>query len=230
MASDMILHIDSDAAYSVQGGARIRIAGHYILSSHPPPNPQIPNKIPNALILVECKTLWHVVASAVEAETGGLFHNAQTILHIRMLLDALGHSQPPTPLKTDNSTANVFVNKSLCRRKSKSWDMKFLWLRDKELMRKIWVFWDKGKNNDADYFTKHHLSSHHQAIRNWYILKDFCIKKNYRNKVFIDIPYARVYWRYPTNSYSILHTHGILLQTWWQTDKYPPMNHQSGYH
>ena len=109
----MILHVDSDAAYLVQDRACSRIAGHYILSSHPPPAPQIPNKIPNAPILVECKTLRHVVASAAEAEAGGLFHNAQTILHIRMLLTALGLSQPPTPLKTDNSTANAFVNKSL---------------------------------------------------------------------------------------------------------------------
>jgi len=170
--SDMILHVDSDAAYLVQDGARSRIAGHYILSSHPSPAPQIPKKTPNAPILVECKTLRNVVASAAEAETGGLFHNAQTILHIRILLAALGHRQPPTPLKTDNSTANAFVNRSLRQRKSKSWDMKFHWLRDKELQRLIRVFWDKGANNDADYFTKHHPPSHHQSIQSRYILKN----------------------------------------------------------
>ena len=48
-----------------------------------------------------------------EAEKGGLFHNAQIILHLCVLLEALEHPQPPTPLKTDNSTANAFVNKSL---------------------------------------------------------------------------------------------------------------------
>ncbi len=117
-ASDMILHVDSDAAYLVQDGARSRIAGHYILSSRPPPAPLIPKKTPNAPILIECKTLRHVVASAAEAETGGLFHNAQTILHLRILLDAIGHPQPPTPLKTDNSTASAFVNRSLRQRKS----------------------------------------------------------------------------------------------------------------
>ena len=74
---------------------------------------------------MECKTLQHVVASAAETETGGLFHTAQTILHIQTLLKAPGHRQPPTPLKTDNSTANAFVNKLLRQQKSKSWDMKF---------------------------------------------------------------------------------------------------------
>ena len=59
--SDMILHIDFNAAYLVQDGARNRIAGHYILSSHPLPVPQIPTKTPNAPILIECKTLRHVV-------------------------------------------------------------------------------------------------------------------------------------------------------------------------
>ena len=170
-ASDMILHVDSDAAYLVQDGARSRIAGHYILSSRPPPAPQIPLKRPNAPILVECKTLRNVVASAAEAETGGLFHNAQNIMHIRHLLHSIGHAQPPTPLKTDNNTASAFVNKTLRQRKSKSWDMKFHWLRDRELQRLIRVFWDRGINNDADYFTKHHPPSHHQTIRSRYILK-----------------------------------------------------------
>ena len=129
----MILHVDSDAVYLVHDGARSRIAGHYILSSYPPPAPQIPRKAPNASILIECKTLRNVVASAAEAETGGLFHNAQTILHIRVLLEELEHLHPSTPLKIDNSTINAFVHKSLQQRKSKLWDMKYHWLRDKEL-------------------------------------------------------------------------------------------------
>ena len=78
----MILHVDLDAAYLVQDSARSCIAGHYILSSHPPPAPQISIKQPNAPILLECKTLHNVVASAAEEETGALFHNAHNIMHI----------------------------------------------------------------------------------------------------------------------------------------------------
>ena len=90
-ASDMILHVNSDAAYLVQDGAQSRIVGHCILSLTPPHAPQILKKTPNAPILIECKSLRYVVASAVEAEIVGLFHNAQTILHIRVLLEAIGH-------------------------------------------------------------------------------------------------------------------------------------------
>ncbi len=110
------------------------------------------------------------MALAAEAETGGLFHNAQTILHLR-ILESIGRPQPATPLKTDNSTASAFVNHSLRQQKSKSWDMKYHWLRNKELQRLIRVFWDKGVHNDADYLTKHHPVSHHSAIRSHYILK-----------------------------------------------------------
>ena len=116
------------------------------------------------------KTLRSVVASAAEAETGGLFHNGQTKIHIRRLLQALGHPQPPTPLKTDNSTANAFVNKSLQQKKSKSWDMKYHWLCDKQQQKYFRVFWDRGSKNGANYFTKHHPSPYHKLIRAKYVL------------------------------------------------------------
>ena len=73
-ASDMILHIDTDAAYLVLPGAKSRIAGYYYLTN-PPPKTSTPTPIINGVIHVECKTLKHVVASAAEAETGGLFTN-----------------------------------------------------------------------------------------------------------------------------------------------------------
>ena len=70
--SDMILHVDSDAAYLVQPNARIRIAGSFKLNCKPPPAPLILRPKPNAPILTECKTLRHVVASSAKAETGGI--------------------------------------------------------------------------------------------------------------------------------------------------------------
>ena len=50
-------------------------------------------------------------------------------------------------------------------KKSKAWDMELHWLRDKKIAKLVKVFWDKGTNNGADYFTKHHATSHHQHIR-----------------------------------------------------------------
>ena len=111
-------------------------------------------------------------------------------MHLRVLLSAIGHPQPPTPLKTDNNTASSYVNKTLRQRKSKSWDMKYHWLRDRELQRMIRVFWDRGIYNDADYFTKHHPPSHHRSIRERYILKGHHVTRSC--SLFPKLPCARV--------------------------------------
>ena len=67
--SEMQLHIDSDAAYLVVPTAKSRVAGYFHLSNKSS-QPTL-----NAHVHVECALLKHVVPSAVEAETGGIFHN-----------------------------------------------------------------------------------------------------------------------------------------------------------
>ena len=174
-ASDMTLHVDSDAAYLVLPKARSRIAGHYSLGT---PRKLPTNPIPNGSILIECKTLRHVVASAAEAEVGGLFHNAQMAIPIRNMLEQLGHPQPPTPIKTDNSTADSFVHDNIHLKRSKSWDMRFYWLRDRTLQSQFKIFWKKGSENEADYFTKHHPTAHHKLMRKRYVINQMTTNIN----------------------------------------------------
>jgi hypothetical protein len=169
-ASDMALHIDSDAAYLVLPNARSRYAGHYFLSDYPPPLPAKPTPKPNGSILTICKTIRGVMASAAETETGGVYGNAQEAIACRISLCALGHPQPPTPIKTDNSTANSFVHANIKQRRSKTWDMRWNWLRDKATHEQLQIYWDKGENNQADYFTKHHPPKHHLSMRPKYVL------------------------------------------------------------
>ena len=159
-ASDMILHIDSDAAYLVAPKARSRVAGYFHLSDNPS---QGSTPMLNGAIHVECKTLRHVVSSAAEAETAGVYHNATVALPIRVVLQALNHPQPPTPIKTDNSTANGFIHDNIHQKRSKSWDMRYYWLRDRQTQKQFLFFWDKGANNEADYFTKHFPASYHRV-------------------------------------------------------------------
>ena len=85
----------------------------------------------NAPIHVECKTLKHVVSSAAEAETGGLYSNCTFAIPLRQMLAALGHPQGITPVKTDNQTAASFVNNNLKAKRSKTWDMRYFWLKDR---------------------------------------------------------------------------------------------------
>ena len=99
-------------------------------------------------------------------ETHGVFQNARKIIPIRYILEAIGHKQnQPTPLRTDNSTSLSFVNKHMQMKKFKCWDMQLHWLCDKPNKNFFGVFWDKGSNNGADYFTKHHPTVHHRSIR-----------------------------------------------------------------
>jgi hypothetical protein len=169
-ASEMVLHIDSDAAYLVLPNARSRYAGHFYLSSRPTPLPAKPAPKTNGPILTICKTIRGVMASAAEAETAGVYGNAQEAIACRISLLALGHAQPATPIKTDNSTAHSFVHANIKQRRSKTWDMRWNWLRHKDLHAQLRIYWDKGENNRADYFTKHHPPTHHQIMRPQYVL------------------------------------------------------------
>ena len=66
-ASDMVLHVDSDAAYLVMPKARSRIAGYYQLLDYPTKQGDI-----NGPLHIECKTFRNAVASTAEVEMGGL--------------------------------------------------------------------------------------------------------------------------------------------------------------
>ena len=142
------------------------MARYYHISHDPKlkPNPPL-----NGSIHIECKTLLHVVSSAAEAEAGGIFHNAHVGVPIRTLLTALHHPQPPTPIKTDNSTAGGFIYNNIYQKHSKSWDMKDYWVRDRLAKFQFRFFWDKGINNHVDYTTKLHPTKHHRSMRPRYI-------------------------------------------------------------
>ena len=167
-ASDMILHVESDAAYLVLPKARSRFAGFFHLAEHPPEPPAIPTPTINGAINVECKTIRNVVGSAAEAETGGVYFNAQRAIPIRIALEEMGHPQPPTPIKTDNATALGYIYNNIKQKRSKSFDMKYHWLRDRENQKHFRYYWDKGTNNNADYFTKHHPPAIHREKRKVY--------------------------------------------------------------
>ena len=108
--SEMVLHIDSDAAYLVMNKAQSRVVGYYYLGPQPK-NTSSPTL--NGPILIECKTIKNMVAPAAEAEIDGLFHKAQRCIPIRFLLNVLGHRQSPIPISTDNATAHGFIHDNI---------------------------------------------------------------------------------------------------------------------
>ena len=78
--SDMVLHVDSDAAYVTMPEARNCYAGHFYLSNWPSPSPIKHNPGRNVPMHTECKTIRNVVSSAAESETCGTFKNGKTAI------------------------------------------------------------------------------------------------------------------------------------------------------
>ena len=159
VAGTMQFLVDTDAAYLVLPGARSRFAGHFMLEARP--NAYAEHDPPlNAPVLVTCKTIQNVVCSAAEAACAGLFDNGQMSVIVRRTLISMGHYQAPTKLKIDNETANSFVHSTMRLKRSKTWDVRYNWLRGAIAHTLLNVYWDRGKNNNADYFTKHHFTNH----------------------------------------------------------------------
>lgn len=100
------------------------------------------------------------MSSAAEAELGALYINAKEAVYIRLILERMGHPQTATPIQTDNSTAAGVINNTI-----QPMDMRFHWLRDRETLKQFRIYWRPGKQNMADYWTKHHPASHHKNLR-----------------------------------------------------------------
>ncbi len=103
----MILNVHSNASYLSAPKARSRAGGDFFLGSIPQDNKPI---IINGAIHITCTILKLVAASAAEAELGALFLNAQEAKVLRLVLEELGHPQPPTPIHVDNTTTVGIVN------------------------------------------------------------------------------------------------------------------------
>jgi hypothetical protein len=72
------------------------------------------------------------MSSAAEAEIGALYLNAREAVYLRQILIEMGHPQSPTPIQTDNTTAEGEMNKKIQPKRTKAMDMRFHWLRDCE--------------------------------------------------------------------------------------------------
>ena len=136
---------------------------------------------PNAPVHILCKIIDAVMSSAQEAETGAGFLNAKDAIHLRIALEEMGHPQGPTPLQFDNKVATQLLNDDATQKRSKAMDMRFYWLKDRDVQKQFHIHWRPGSTNLADYPTKHHPTSHHTTVRHNYVsnlieLKNRCTK------------------------------------------------------
>jgi hypothetical protein len=124
----------------------------------------------NGAIYVFCGILKFVVTSAAEAELGALFLNCKEGNILRLVLQDLGHHQPPTPIHCDNATASGIANDAVKKQCSRSIEMQFFWVKGQAVKCNMFnVRWHPGQENLADYFTKHFDTQHHTAVRQSYL-------------------------------------------------------------
>jgi hypothetical protein len=162
-ASDMILHVHSDASYLSESNSRSRAGGlHYLSSSGTA-------AINGAVDCLSC-IIPSVVASAFEAEYAALFLNGQTAAGLRNTLADLGYSQPSTPIVADNLCAVNVVSRKVKQKRSKAIDMRFHWIRDRVDQGQFNVSWKPGYTNLADYFTKAHPVHHFKSMRSTFVM------------------------------------------------------------
>ena len=166
-ASEMVLMVHSDASYLTESEARSRVGGHYFLG-HRPKN-EFEAIRHNGSVHTVCGILKHIMSSAAEAELGALFVNGKEATVLRQTLADMGWKQPPTPIQTDNSTANGIINRTVKQQKYKAMDMRFYWIRDRAEQQQFRIFWAPGSLNLGDFFTKHHAPAHHRSVRPLYL-------------------------------------------------------------
>ena len=101
--------------------------------------------VPNIAPIVK-----YVMTSATEAELAALYIMAREAVYIRIILEEMGHKQPPTPLQKDNVMADAVVNGKVQPKRTKAMDMRSHCLQDRECQEQSRNYWRPGRLNYAD--------------------------------------------------------------------------------
>ena len=130
----MVLWVHSDGAYLVEPNAKSRVGGHFFLSDFISDASKLSQIVPrlNGPIHILCRILKSIVSSAAECEIAAAFENGLDAVVIRRALIEMGHPQPPTPIQVDNTIAQRFIDGTIKEKRTKSIDMKYYWLKDRE--------------------------------------------------------------------------------------------------
>jgi hypothetical protein len=143
-ASDMVLVIHSNAGYLNEEDTRSRAGGHHFLSE------DVPSPSNNSAIHNEASIIKAVMSSAAEAEIGALYKNARKGVKERIILEEMRHKQPPTPVQTNNSTAEGIINSHVQPKRTNQNQFRF--------------YWRPGTLQRGDYWTKHQSPAHHRQM------------------------------------------------------------------
>jgi hypothetical protein len=130
--------------------------------THVPRKDNIPLNI--GAILNILQIIQAVMSYAVDAELDAIFINTKTAISMHQALMELGYPQPCTPMQTNNATAHALLTNKILPKALKAMNVCFHWLRCGDTQGPICYYWRPGTQNLADYFTKHHPTSHQKSV------------------------------------------------------------------
>jgi hypothetical protein len=116
------------------------------------------------------------MSSATKAELADLFIMAHEAIYIKIILEELSHAQSLTPLQTDIALADEVINCKVQPKNTKAMDMRFHWLGDQECQQQFRIYWQPGKLNYANYWTKHHPETHHCNMQKEFLMSHIVLK------------------------------------------------------
>ena len=114
-ASNMVLAGHSDAGYLNEKKARSRAGGHWFLSN----NDECPPD--NGAILNISQIIKAVMSSAAEAELAALYINACEAVHMRNILEEMGHKQNRRPSKQTTAQQRVWSTTKFNQNVPRQW-------------------------------------------------------------------------------------------------------------
>ncbi len=158
-ACDMVLYVQSDASYLSRSRAR-SVAGGLLYCGNNGDSTTV-----NGALLAVSSIIPTVCSSVAEAEYAACFINAQHCVWLRTVLTELGYAQPPTLILCDNACAVGLATDSIKAKRSKAIDMRYHWVRERVRRNEICVYWRKGADNLADFFTKALPVHRHQELK-----------------------------------------------------------------
>jgi hypothetical protein len=115
------------------------------------------------------------MSSATEAELAGLYIMTHKAIYIRIIQEELGHVQS-TPLQTNNAMADGIINGKVQPKQTKAMDMRFHWICNQKCQPQFHIYWQPGKLNYTNYWTKHHPETHHCNKRKDFLTPHIVLK------------------------------------------------------
>ena len=103
-----------------------RAGAHIVLSEDTP----VPTR--NVPFLTVAQIIKFIMSSAAEADISCLFVCAKAMFQLRQTLIDMGWPQPKSPIQCDNYTSVGVDNDTIIKRKTKTTNMQYHWLRCRE--------------------------------------------------------------------------------------------------